>query len=289
MAITIEDLILFNNVESTDPIVGALQLPYYKTPAYVFGQTMSNGHSTYIRGDGSGRGSQILLRELGKGNVEHVKVDTPDALKFNHKETADKLITIQLDDVIKQSEEVYEAVESARQSATGAAKAQIVTNNIIEKAQELTSGYLVEGAIASAPEVLTAENAREVLIEERTSLDYVPDTLMVSKEFYGTLLQLTTTGDFTPNPTEHTFRTGILGTILGLNVKIDENLPANVDYVMYNHKFFSVFPVFESLDVVKATRFTGSYVRGLLLQGGYAPKKAHGEGSWAIKHLNKAD
>lgn len=287
MAIAISDLLLFNNVESTDPIVGAVQLPYFKTPAYVYGVSMSNGYDTYIKGANGGQGSQVLVRQLGKGTATAVKVTAAGALDYSHAQTADTLVTIPLDDVIKQSEKIYEVVEIARQSATGVKKAEIVLNNILDKSQELITGYLLAGATDSTEgAIANAAALKTFLINEFADLEISPDTLMVTRHTLGLLLQLTTGDGWVANPSESVMRTGIVGTILGMNVRIDENLDdTTYAYVMYNHNYFSVFTAFQALTAVPSTDFDGTYVRGLVLQGGYAPVRTAGQGTWAIAHV----
>lgn len=287
MPIAISDLLLFNNVESTDPIVGAVELPYFKTPAFVYGISMNNGYDTYVRGVNGGQGSQVLVRRLGKGTATAVKATASGALDYSHAQTADTLVSIPLDDVIKQSEKVYEAVELARQSATGTKKAEIVLNNILDKAQELISGYLVAGATQSAEgAIANAAALKTFLISEFANLEITPDTLLVTRTTLGLLLQLTTGDGWVANPSETVMRTGIVGTILGCNVRLDENLDDETyAYVMYNHNYFNVFTVLQNLTAVPATDFDGSYVRGMILQGGYAPTRTAGQGTWAIAHV----
>ena len=148
MPIALAQLLIYNNVESTDPIVGAVQTPFFKQPTYIAGQTFVNGYEKFIKGQ-NGFGSQVLLRKLGKGTATKVKATAANALKFTHAETADTLITIPLDDIIKQSEEVYEFVEVARGSKTGAMKAEVVVKNIGESVQSTISGYLQASAVVS--------------------------------------------------------------------------------------------------------------------------------------------
>ena len=286
MAIAFADLLAFNNVESTDPIMGVTQIPYYKKPAYIFGVSANNGYDEYVKGN-NGRGSQVLVRRLGKGSATVVKATVSGALKFTHAETADTLLTIPIDDVIKQSEEVYEVVEIARESATGARKAQVVMNNLIEESQKLISAELVAGALigeTTALGVFSGAKLKTAVTKYVGLLDFLPDTLMVTKETYGILLDMITSGDFIP--AFDTIKTGVVGQFLGLNVIVDGDL--TVPFVVYNHLGLNAFPAFESFDVVPATDFVGSYVRGMILQGQKAETVTAGNGSWAIKYATTA-
>jgi len=283
--IALNDLILFNNVESTDPLLGALQLPYFKRPTYVYGVSMSNGYEEYLPGR-DGRGSQVLLRKLGKGTATVVKANTAGAFDYTFAETADDLIVIPLDNVIKQAEKVYESVEVARASATGARKAEIVLNNLIEEQQNLISARLIAGANESDnTDALTETNIRQVVADDMAlALDYVPDTMVVSRQTLATLLKLATKGEYVAYNGFDTIKTGVIGLFMGLNVLVDENLPEGTDYVIYNHQFLAQFNVLEKLTVIPAYEFDGSVIRGLMLEGGYAPVRAKGQGAWAVKH-----
>ena len=62
MAITRADLLIFNNVESTDLVHSpALELPYSKPLAYIPNVTYSTRHEQLVRGQG-GLGSQVVIR-----------------------------------------------------------------------------------------------------------------------------------------------------------------------------------------------------------------------------------
>lgn len=294
---TIANLIDFNEVETTDVIHGVTQIPYYKPLAYVPGVTYSNGWEEYTPGR-NGRGSQVIIRELGKGSATVVSANTANAFKYSHAETADTITTIPINTVIKQSEEVYEAVEVARQSADGARKAQIVMNNIIAEFQKLISGALESGAhysgyntdfATTAP--LTKTTIKDVVANIiGAKLDIVPDTMAVTKKIYALLLQLTTDGSFTHYHGFDTVRTGIVGQFMGLNVVVDEDLTTahaevNTDFIIYNHNYLYAFTLLHNLSVKEANAFDGSYVRGLMLAGTHAPIKTLGNGAWAYRQV----
>lgn len=291
MAITINDLILFNNVESTDLLQGVLQSPYYKPLAYVRGLTYVSGYETLVEGN-EGRGTQVLIRDLGKGAVEKVKAGAANAFRFNHAETKDALITIPIDDVIKQSEEIFQAVEDARISRTGARKAEIVFNNIMEAVQENISGYLTNSVLTSADTTaVTSANVKQMFIDELLKLSYRPTIAMVSDATYAALLTLQTTGEFVAR--FDSIYTGFVGHFLGMDVYVDPNLDADVDFVLYNHNHFNVFEMLNYFDFIAATDFNGTYARALALMGGYGKKVdqagaalTKATGAWGIAHKN---
>lgn len=285
MPIVMNDLLAFNNVETTDPVVAVAQLPFFKDAPYRPNYTYSIGYDEFIRGN-NGRGSQVIIRELGKGTVTKVKATASGAFDYTHANTSDTVVVVSLDDVLKQSEKIYEAVDVARQSSTGAMKAEVVLSNLIDKQQETISGYL-QGAVQTASAttaITTAAALKTDLIENYAkALDIKPTRLMVSRDTLALLLQLTTGDGFVANPSETVIRTGVVGTILGMDVIVDENLDSAVVYVMYNHNKFFVFPVLEKLSIVQAIDFDGSYARGIMLLGGYGANKAKGSGSWGVK------
>lgn len=288
MAIVLGDLIKFNAVESTDPIMGVLQVPYAKPIAFIPNVTYSTEYEEKTLTD-SGRGSQVLIRRLGAITATQVSVSASGALDFSHVETADELDVVQLDKVTKHSEKLYEAVESARESKTGAAKAEVVLNAILDGVQKDFTSKLEDAASASPiSTVLTKDNIYERLLVELAKLDYKPDTLQVSREVYALLLQLVTTGHFLANSAETSFRTGVLGTIAGMNVVINDHLTG--DFVMYNHNHFQGFTLFNSFDVVPSTTFKGSYIRGMIISGAYGRYLEHnnnvgrGNGMWGIAY-----
>lgn len=293
MPIALAQLLVYNNVESTDPILGAVQAPFFREPTYVPGITFVNGFEKHLVGE-NGFGSQVLVRKLGKGTATKVKATAAGALDFSHAETGDTLLTIPLDDIIKQSEKVYEFVEIARASKTGAIKAEVVVKNIGDKVQETISGYLQASALTSANVAAVALNTiKDQIITDMALLDYKPTVLVVSLAVQTLLLQLITTGDFLSYNGFDAIKTGAIGRFLGMEVFYDPNLGQKVDYVLYDHTKFGVFLQLESFDIIPAVDFKGSLIRGMVLIGnetnlaGFTPV-AKGAGSWAVKHTNAA-
>ena len=286
MAITINDLILFNNVESTDLVQGITKIPYAKPLTFVRGRTYTSGYQDLVEG-ANGRGTKVLIRKLGKGGATHAKANTSGAFRYTHDETPDSVIEVPIDDVIKQSEEVFEAVDLARVSATGGLKAEIVMNNLIE----LSQAKISEGLEAVLPaldntDAVTAANVKEIMIDAiAKEVSHRPTVMLVSRAVYAELLKLQTTGDFVAN--FESIYTGFVGRLLGVDVYINEDFPADVDFALYNHNYFNVFEMLQFFDFVPATDFNGSYIRGLWLQG------THGEtgldvtnGAWGVIKKN---
>ena len=289
MAITLGDLLAFNDVETTDVLQGIIELPYVKPIAYVPGRTYSTEFEDITKGLGQ-RGSQAIVRKLGKGTVKSAKVTAANALDFDHQETADDIEVIPIDDVISKSEKIYEAVELARVSATGARKAEVVLTQVVEASQGLISGYLVNSVPAvTVTDVLTPENIYEKILEAYGLLDETPTTIAVNKATYNLLLSLVTTGYFIANSREDAIRTGVLGSILGMDVVRDDHL--TVDFVIYNYNNFPVFTLMNTFDIVDALPdFKGAYALAQGIQGGgRTPLNLNAEGLWGVKYKYEAD
>ena len=290
MAITIKDLILFNNVESTDLIQGITKIPYAKPLSFVRGKTYVSGFEELVQGNDNGRGTQVLIRKLGKGAATHVKANTAGAFKYTHAETPDELQVVPIDDVIKQSEEVYEAVDLARKSATGGFKAEVVMNNLIETSQKLITNGLVDALpVLEDTTPVTENNIKGLMIDIiAKEVSHRPTILMVSRVVYAELLKLQTTGDFVAN--FDSIYTGFVGRLLGVDVYINEDFDADVDFALYNHNYFNVFEMLQFFDFAPATDFNGSYIRGLWLQGTYGEKDLDvTKGAWGVVKKTVAD
>lgn len=266
MAIVKADLLAFNNIETTDALQGIVELPHFKRVAYIPGRTYSTEYEDIVIAKGQ-RGSQAIVRKLGKGTVKSVKATVANAFDFAHENTADDIEIIPIDDVLSKSEKIYEAVDIARVSETGAKKAEVVLNDLIEHSQGLISGYLTASVPAMAtPVKLTTANIYEKVLEAFGKVDNAT-TLMVTGAVYNLLLHLVTTGQFIANSREESFRTGVLGTILGLDVVRDDHL--DHDFVLYNFEAFPVFNPMSVFHIVDARPdFVGSYAQAQGLQGG---------------------
>lgn len=289
MAITRENLLVFNGLESTDGIFGAVQLPYRKPLTFVPNVTYNTQIENLVLG-ADPRGSQIIVRKLGRGSTTTGKVTASGALKFSHAETADSTRVIPLDDFSKQSEEIFEAVDVARASKTGAQKAEVVFDNIIEDTQVFISGYLSNTATPNtATTLLDEDNIIDAIIDAEQLLDYPADILAVNKATLALLKKTFVKGYFQANAREDVVRTGIVGTVLGYDVVLDYH--ADYDFVLYSKDHFFAYPLFNYFGIVDARPdFNGSYAQGLTICGGGGELIANTEvgtdaGIWGIKHV----
>ena len=296
MPITYNDLIIYNSVESTDPIMGVTQLPYRKRLAFQEGFTFVSGWEEFISGNGNGKGSQIIIRQLGKGKAERVNVEDANALDYNAEYEGDNTRTIPVDVVIKKSEKIYEPVEAARQSASGAKKAQNVLDQIFDEFQlYLTETLIAEANVAAETTEVTDEvEWKNMLIDEMTQeLDRVPRVLMVGRKGRAKALKLQTTGEFVA--VYDGIRSGLIGTLLGMDVVYNEYLEDEIDHIMYDPNYFFAFNNFYAFNFKDTNKFEGSLVNGMLITRALGDrdvdptktnplgiKRVAGNGAWGV-------
>lgn len=287
MAITISDLLAFNDVETTDVLQGIVELPFIKPIPFIAGLTFSREYEELTRGQ---RGSQALIRKLGKTTVKKAKVTVDGALDFSHTQTADGLEVIPIDDVVSASEKIYEAVDAARQSATGALKAEIALRAVVEGVQENITDYLLGSVpFVDDTEALTPENIKDHIIDAMALVEN-PNILMVSPAVHTILLKLVTTGEFIANSREDVIRTGILGYILGLTVVKNPDFTGEADFVVYDATKFPVFVLFNEYDIVGAIDFKGSYARAQMITGGgRVALDLEDDGKWGVGYFFEED
>ncbi len=184
---------------------------------------------------------QLFVRKLGKGTV-----DRSADLTFTHEQTADELISIVLDESFKKSEAIYESVEVARQSGTGAQKMEVVSRVIAASWQQEAHDQLIDGGTtASNTTATTDSNFKEQFIASRKELrdnDANPDVTILSTDQYANVLQFSGR-EYTPNTNDEVLRTGALGRFMGQNIYESTQLTvnnANVEWVMYDHEAYSI-------------------------------------------------
>lgn len=284
------ELLVFNNIETTDAYHALTELPFRRTPAYLPGITFT---TDFVEKNIShnGRGSKLYIRKLNKATPKAVKATAANALDFEHKQTADDIEEINIDDVISRSEKIYQAVEAARTSEEGALKAESALDDVLEDVQAGISGYLTESVPANTTDaaITNGETMLAALLDTLSKLDENPDVLVVPRIGHTRLLELLTTGHFRANSREDVVRTGVVGTILGMDVVIDDNLAEGTDFVMYNHRHFPVFTIFNVFDMVEAIDFKGTYARAQVVMGGgrealEAADIGAAKGVWGLKY-----
>jgi len=186
---------------------------------------------------------QLFVRRLGKGTV-----DRSGSLTFTHNQTADELIPIVIDEDFKQSEAIYEEVEIARTSGTGAQKFETLVRNVNEEWQGVAMSKLVDGATASANTTATsAETIKTDIINVRKELrenKANPTALIVSPRVFA-FLQDFSGKEYQPSFNDDVLRTGQMGMFLGVPVyenplMTDDGTSGAVEFVMYDHEAYSI-------------------------------------------------
>lgn len=219
---------------------------------------------------------QLFVRKLGVGTV-----DTTDTMKFTHSQTADELIPIVLDKPFKKSEEIYEAVETARTSGTGVQKFELVMEVIRKAWQQEAHDQLVAGATASANTTVIADDPtaaqglKKVFIAVRKELrdnDARPTVCIASTNTYSKFLDYSGR-EFQPNQNDETLRTGIVGRFLGVNVYestqlTDDGTAGSTEFILYDHEAYSILSNLIAARIMDAGKdWVGSVAQGHIISG----------------------
>lgn len=214
---------------------------------------------------------QLFVRKLGKGTV-----DRTDALTFTHNQTADSLIPIVLDEPFKQSEAIYEAVETARTSGTGLQKFETVMANVQASWQGVAHSKLVDGATAATTTTATAAaDVKTAFIDARKELrdnDARPDVMIASTKFYAAMLGFSGK-EFQPNTNDEILRSGSVGRFLGVNVYestqlTDDGLTGSIEFLLYDHEAYSILSSLVAARIVDAGKdWVGSAAQVHIISG----------------------
>lgn len=222
------------------------------------------------------KAGQIYVRKLRPVNVKQGKATASGGLDFEHTHTQDDLIPIFIDQNFSGSEKIYEAVENARESATGAQTMEVVVNSVKEQFQLHALGVLVgEGRISSITAATTVDTVKENILASRKALrdeGANPDILIASTKIFGFLLEKAGQ-EYFPNSNEEVLRTGSVGKYYSFNV-YESNLiddggeSGDVEYVLYDHEAYSILYALETVRMVDAGKdFVGSYAQAQMVAG----------------------
>lgn len=214
---------------------------------------------------------QIFVRKLGKGSV-----DRTTAMDFTHDQTEDTLISIELDEKFKVSEAIYEAVEVARTSGTGAQKMEQVAETVGEEWQAVAHEKLLDQSetMANTDETSSGDTkarlleARQKLREEKAK----PDVVIMSPKFYAGFLEVAAK-EYTPSTNDEQIRTGLLGRIYGMDVYEsnhleDDGSADSTEFVMYEYEAYSILTQNLATRIVDASpNWTGSAAQVEIISG----------------------
>lgn len=222
------------------------------------------------------KAGQIYVRKLRPVNVKTAKATASGGLDFSHTHTQDDLIPIFIDENFSASEKVYQAVENARESATGAQTMEVVVNSVKEQFQLHALSVLVgEGRISSITAATTVDSVKENILASRKALrdeGANPDILIASTKVFGFLLEKAGK-EYFPNSNEEVLRTGAVGKYYNFNV-YESNLiddtgeTGDVEFVLYDHEAYSILYALETVRMVDAGKdFVGSYAQAQMVAG----------------------
>ena len=240
-------------------------------PAQIFqpGITFTDKYQTDAMG-------QLFVRKLGKGTV-----DTSTSLEFTHNQTADELIPIVLDKPFKQSEAIYEAVETARTSGTGVQKFETVMENVKAAWQLEAHNSLVSGATASANTTVinadptNAQGFKKVFIAVRKEVrdnDANPDVAILSTETYAKALDYSGK-EYQPASNDLVLRTGQLGAFLGVKIYestqlSDDGTAGSTEFILYDHEAYSILSSLIAARIIDAGKdWAGSAAQVHIISG----------------------
>jgi len=281
----------FNSVETVDTVFSKLLIAnLFKDQTFKAGITFTDKYNE--------RGGQIYARRLGKIKATLTDATAADGLKFKHTNTQDSLVLIQKKDRISVSEECYDLVENLRASGKSVDKVSEAIDAFKERCQVLYMSYLladpvedgsvgIGGAMRSAntDACKTLDALTKSILADREQIRVnggVADTLIIAPEMETIFLASPTAkNSFIPETNEEWLRSGRIGRLYGMNVYTsnligsgapttvpvagnaakNEGNAAKCEYVIYDHNDFAICGDIETLRMVNAIDFTGSYAQ----------------------------
>lgn len=222
------------------------------------------------------RAGQIYVRKLRPVGVKEASATASGGLEFSHTHTPDDLMPIFIDRNFSASEKIFEAVENARESATGAQTMEVVVNSVKEKFQLHALGVLVgEGRISSITDETTANTVKANILASRKAIrdeGATADILITSTKIFNFLLE-SAGKEYFPNSNEEILRTGAVGNYYNFkvyesNLIDDTGTSGDVEFVLYDHEAYSILYGLEAVRMVDAGKdFVGSYAQAQMVAG----------------------
>lgn len=198
-------------------------------------------------------------------------------------DSGDTLIPITLNNCFQANEKIYNVAAAA----VGIALANERMSDSVKVVRNLRGQSAVaclakEGTASTETSAITASNVKKVILAERTALSNVGatgDVVQCSPTFYSIILEAA--GDkFTPNMNERINSTGKVGSWLGFTFVENTDMAAGkdlsycnsageevtlaaadlakIDFIMYNHNFFSVIDNVNMARIIDSEKFNGS-------------------------------
>lgn len=219
------------------------------------------------------------LVKVYKLTAEGAQDPQTPASDFNHTNAENELIDVRLNNAQRKSKKIYKVQANAVPFAMAESYLSIAVQDCKEGWQASGLACLAhEGAALTDSTAITASNIKKKIIEARAAArknKAVPDIVMASVDLYSTMLEAA--GDaYTPVTNDAMLTTGQVGKWLGMlwvecnqlvlpsakyydytGALQTEDLSA-IDFIMYDHRAFSVVDNLEEIRVVDSTDFVGS-------------------------------
>lgn len=230
--------------------------------------------------------SQYDVDSAGQIQVEkyspdmEVKAKTPGS-NFSDKDYQNTVININCNNAFQYSQKVPAYFEATMPTSVKMNQTLRTTENVRIGRQKAGLAALVHGGTASTNnEAITEINFKEEFLKDRKILVdkfAKPNVAITSTEVYNIMLKLAGT-EFTPSTNENVVTTGQVGywmgilwveapllggslTFLnesGLEQQVDT---ANIDYVLYDYKAYSIIDKLTMLRVIDSEEFAGSKIQ----------------------------
>ena len=230
--------------------------------------------------------SQYDVDSAGQIQVERyspdmeVKAKVPGS-NFSDKDYSNTVIHIECNNAFQYSQKVPAYFEATMPTSVKMNQTLRTTENVRIGRQKAGLAALVRGgSVSSNNEAITVDNFKEEFLKDRKALVNKfakPNVAITSTEVYNIMLKLAGT-EFTPSTNENIVKTGQIGYWMGIlwieapllggslsflngaggDLVVDT---ANVDYILYDYKAYSIIDKLTMLRVIDSEEFAGSKIQ----------------------------
>ena len=230
--------------------------------------------------------SQYDVDSAGQIQVEkyspdmEVKAKVPGS-NFSDKDYKNTVITINTNNAFQYSQKVPAYFEATMPTSVKMNQTLRTTENVRIGRQKAGLAALVHGGTESTNnEAITETNFKEEFLKDRKILVdkfAKPNVAITSTEVYNIMLKLAGT-EFTPSTNENVVTTGQVGYWMGIlwieapllggslsflnESGVEETVDtANIDYILYDYKAYSIIDKLTMLRVIDSEDFAGSKIQ----------------------------
>lgn len=230
--------------------------------------------------------SQYDVDSAGQIQVEkyspdmEVKAKTPGS-NFSDKDYQNTVININCNNAFQYSQKVPAYFEATMPTSVKMNQTLRTTENVRIGRQKAGIAALVHGGTASSNnEAITVDNFKEEFLKDRKILVdkfAKPNVAITSTEVYNIMLKLAGT-EFTPSTNENIVTTGQVGYWMGIlwieapllggslsflnESGLEQSVDtANIDYILYDYKAYSIIDKLTMLRVIDSEEFAGSKIQ----------------------------